>query len=166
MHLLHFLFWLILLGAIIALGVRINRMVGRRETERNIIKSQQVVNASVNEVIRDLAQELNLEVPQRVTSTLVANIWGYNVMAYEFKFNYEVAQAIVPMRQKINTGLGRYTLAHEIISVDEAVQPIIVTDLWYDQLKPVLHMDVAYVSTEQTAAYLRDLKKLNQPFQT
>ena len=40
---------------------------------------------------------------------------------------------------------------------------LVVTDVWYDNRKPMLHVDVAHIVNEETAAYLRDLRKLNQP---
>ncbi|MCM0583186.1 hypothetical protein H9L19_08190 [Weissella diestrammenae] len=163
----HIVFWLAALLVVIIIAVRINRIAGRRETEKNIIHSQQIINLAMKTVITQESSLLGVALPVHVSSTLVANIWGYNVMAFEFIFpvaEQEVKAADIKLQ--LNRAFERYAQQNELSQVDHNFSAIVVTDVWFDQIKPVLHIDVAHVATEQTAAYLRDLQKLNQPFQT
>ena len=80
------------IGLIVLLGViavTIYRRYGRRLTERQIIASQQVVNAAMAVALKDLSNELLIFPMNRPTSTLVANIWGHEVMAFEFEIPYK-----------------------------------------------------------------------------
>ena len=100
---------------------------------------------------------------ERPTSTLVANIWGHEVMAFEFELPYRERQEVVVVRQALNNALRDYAQDENLVSASETVMALVVTDVWYDNRKPMLHVDVAHIVNEETAAYLRDLRKLNQP---
>lgn len=121
------------IGLIVLLGViavTIYRRYGRRLTERQIIASQQVVNAA---------------------------------MAFEFEIPYKERQEVVVVRQALNNALRAYTEDQNLVSASDTDMALVVTDVWYDNRKPMLHVDVAHVINDETAAYLRDLRKLNQP---
>ena len=132
-------------------------------TERQIIASQQVVNAGMTVALQELANDLLLFTMERPTSTLVANIWGHEVMAFEFELPYRERQEVVVVRQALNNALRDYAQDENLVSASETDMALVVTDVWYDNRKPMLHVDVAHIVNEETAAYLRDLRKLNQP---
>ncbi|RAU08132.1 hypothetical protein DEJ53_06225 [Weissella confusa] len=154
------------IGLIVLLGViavTIYHRYGRRLTERQIIASQQVVNAAMAVALKDLSNELLIFPMNRPTSTLVANIWGHEVMAFEFEIPYKERQEVVVVRQALNNALRAYTEDQNLVSASDTDMALVVTDVWYDNRKPMLHVDVAHVINDETAAYLRDLRKLNQP---
>ena len=82
------LVWVALLVGLLLVALTIYRRYGRRLTERQIIASQQVVNAGMTVALQELANDLLLFTMERPTSTLVANIWGHEVMAFEFELPY------------------------------------------------------------------------------
>lgn len=154
------------IGLIVLLGViavTIYRHYGRRLTERQIIASQQVVNAAMAVALKDLSNELLIFPMNRPTSTSVANIWGHEVMAFEFEIPYKERQEVVVVRQALNNALRAYTEDQNLVSASDTDMALVVTDVWYDNRKPMLLVDVAHVINDETAAYLRDLRKLNQP---
>ena len=145
------------------LALTIYRRYGRRLTERQIIASQQVVNTGMTVALREFANDLLLFPMERPTSTLVANIWGHEVMAFEFELPYRERQEVVVVRQALNNALRDYAQDENLVSASETDMALLVTDVWYDNRTPMLHVDVAHIVNEETAAYLRDLRKLNQP---
>lgn len=157
------LVWVALLVGLLFLALTIYRRYGRRLTERQIIASQQVVNAGMTVALQELANDLLLFTMERPTSTLVANIWGHEVMAFEFELPYRERQEVVVVRQALNNALRDYAQDENLVSASETDMALVVTDVWYDNRKPMLHVDVAHIVNEETAAYLRDLRKLNQP---
>lgn len=122
-----------------------------------------VVNAAMAVALKDLSNELLIFPMNRPTSTLVANIWGHEVMAFEFEIPYKERQEVVVVRQALNNALRAYTEDQNLVSASDTDMALVVTDVWYDNRKPMLHVDVAHVINDETAAYLRDLRKLNQP---
>ncbi|KIU19434.1 hypothetical protein [Weissella cibaria] len=157
------LVWVALLVGLLLVALAIYRRYGRRLTERQIIASQQVVNAGMTVALQELANDLLLFTMERPTSTLVANIWGHEVMAFEFELPYRERQEVVVVRQALNNALRDYAQDENLVSASETDMALVVTDVWYDNRKPMLHVDVAHIVNEETAAYLRDLRKLNQP---
>ncbi len=157
------LVWVALLVGLLLVALTIYRRYGRRLTERQIIASQQVVNAGMTVALQELANDLLLFTMERPTSTLVANIWGHEVMAFEFELPYRERQEVVVVRQALNNALRDYAQDENLVSASETDVALVVTDVWYDNRKPMLHVDVAHIVNEETAAYLRDLRKLNQP---
>ncbi|MCZ9310412.1 hypothetical protein PAF15_00270 [Weissella koreensis] len=160
----------LIIGTIIIIGIlltiRIKHLVGRRKTEIEIIHSQQLVNEAINYLFKNTTFEHGLKLPKNINSTLTANIWGHNVMAFEIKIYYEQRLDPKELQQHFNNDLKQYCADKNLPKLDTEIAPIVITDLWYDQIHPILHIDVANVSNQQTVAYLHDLKKLNQPFQT
>lgn len=160
----------LIIGVIIIIGIlltiRIKHLIGRRKTEIEIIHSQQVVNEAINYLFKNTTFAHGLKLPENINSTLTANIWGHNVMAFEIKIDYEQRLDPKELQQHFNHDLKQYCADKNLPKLDAEISPIIITDLWYDQIHPVLHIDVANVNNQQTIAYLHDLKKLNQPFQT
>lgn len=155
--------WLILIIICIVIAVTIYRRYGRRLTERQIITSQQVVNHALTYVLKDLKDALYLIPDKQISSTLVANIWGHEVMAFEFVLPVSDLQEVVVVRQAINNALREYSEKNNLYSASDSDMALLVTDVWYDARVPELHVDVAHVTNEETAAYIRDLRKLNQP---
>jgi len=156
--------WLVWIGLLIVLllaALTIYRRYGRRLTERQIIASQQIVNAGMSTALQELSIYLLLEPVERLTSTLVANVWGHEVMAFEFELPYIERQEVIVVRQALNNALREYVEDHNLVSASDVDMALVVTDVWYDNRKPTLHVDVAHVVNEQTTAYLNDLRKLN-----
>ncbi|HBV56610.1 MAG TPA: hypothetical protein DEB75_00440, partial [Weissella confusa] len=87
----------------------------------------------------------------------------HEVMAFEFEIPYKERQEVVVVRQALNNALRAYTEDQNLVSASDTDMALVVTDVWYDNRKPMLHVDVAHVINDETAAYLRDLRKLNQP---
>lgn len=167
---MHLLWWFLIILAVGALLVHLNHVIGRRETEKNIIEAQQTVNRAVQTILVTKGTQWGLVISddQTVRSTLVANIWGYNVMAFEFQVPYTERRPPQKLQEALNQSLQVYSQEEQLplLDANQVVAPLVATDIWYDQIKPVVHLEIANVVTYQTLAYLHDLKKLNQPFQT
>lgn len=161
---------LVLLGLLISLIIiliirRVVRQNGKKETEKVIIASQHLVNEAMQQVLPNFYAMLGVpNKDERLTSTLVANIWGHNVMAFEFQIPVTVKVDPKELKIKLDQALDQYVADHQLLSAssDSAIHS---TDVWFDQIKPILHIDVAHVVNEQTAAYIRDLRRLNQTLQ-
>ena len=138
--------WMLVVIISIIIAVTIFRRYGRRLTERQIIASQQVVNKGLT-----------------YASTLVANIWGHEVMAFEFVLPVSDMQEVVVVRQAVNNALKEYAEKNNLKSASETDMALLVTDVWYDTRVSELHIDIAHIVNQETAAYIRDLRKLNQP---
>ncbi|MDR3189683.1 MAG: hypothetical protein LBT80_00570 [Lactobacillaceae bacterium] len=162
----HFIWISILLIIIIFIIVMtIIRRIGRRQTEKRIIASQQVVNHAMQTVMPDLQANLRLLPIERVNSTLVANIWGHDVMAFEFQFDYVDKIEVAKITEQLSGALTRYADQQHLVSTSTEDAALMPTDVWYDAIKPIVHFDIAYLVNAQTAAYIRDLRLLNQPIQ-
>lgn len=167
---MHLVWWFLIILAGGAVLVHLNHVIGRRETEKNIIEAQKTVNRAVQTILVAKGSQWGFvtSADQPARSTLVANIWGYNVMAFEFQVPYTERKVPQKLQEALNQSLQVYSQeAHlPLLDANQTVAPLVVTDVWYDQIKPVIHLEIANVVTYQTLAYLHDLKKLNQPFQT
>ncbi|QIL50682.1 hypothetical protein G7084_04750 [Weissella coleopterorum] len=161
-----FIIMIALILIAILLTIRIKHVLGRRRTEFEIIQSQQLINEAMNNLFTQTSIDHSLNLPEHLNSTLIANIWGHNVMAFEMQIEYKQRLDPKILQQSLNNELKKYCFQQQIPQIDQEIAPIVITDLWYDQIKPILHIDVANVNNQQTLAYLHDLKKLNQPFQT
>lgn len=100
--------WMLVVIISIIIAVTIYRRYGRRLTERQIIASQQVVNKGLTYALSDLGDALYLVPERRISSTLVANIWGHEVMAFEFVLPVSDMQEVVVVRQAVNNALKEY----------------------------------------------------------
>lgn len=157
--------WLLVgVGLVILLIVIVTiiRRHGRRVTEREIIESQQIVNQAIKSALPVLKAFGVLE-PKDLTSELVANIWGHNVMAFEFILPTERRDDVKKITERLDLALSDYAQANGVHAFGMQKDPLVVTDTWYDNVHDYLHIDVACVNNAQTLAYLRDLKRLNQP---
>ncbi|MBM7617528.1 hypothetical protein JOC36_001085 [Weissella uvarum] len=155
----------ILIGTLIAIlcFLTIFRRTGRRLTERQIIQSQQIVNAAMTQACNQLNDSIGIKQPQsQLRSTLVANIWGHEVMAFEFILPIERVMNRELIRTQLNAALENYAQAHAVSKISDDEPALLVTDLWFNQEQTVLHVDVAHVDNEETLAYLHDLRRLNQ----
>ncbi|MCT8394775.1 hypothetical protein D0499_02975 [Weissella soli] len=156
----------LLVGVIVILIVRrLVRQNGKKETEKIIVASQHLVNTAMQEVLPKFYARLGVSnADERLTSTLVANIWGHNVMAFEFQIPVTTKVEPTQLKIELDRALDHYVADHHLVSAstDSAIHS---TDVWFDQVKPILHIDVAHVVNEQTAAYIRDLRRLNQTLQ-
>lgn len=155
--------WMLVVIISIIIAVTIYRRYGRRLTERQIIASQQVVNKGLTYALSDLSDALYLVPERRISSTLVANIWGHEVMAFEFVLPVSDMQEVVVVRQAVNNALKEYAEKNNLKSASETDMALLVTDVWYDTRVSELHIDIAHIVNQETAAYIRDLRKLNQP---
>lgn len=153
-----------LVGLIVAFTIvnTITRRVGRRKTERLIIASQQVVNAALRDSTPVL-ERLGVTPGQDITSNLVANIWGHNVMAFECGLKIGRRGTIAEFERELGAALSKYSAEHDLHAYGLQVEPLVVTDAWYSNSRDEVLFDVAYVINDQTVAYLRDLARLNQP---
>lgn len=158
-------FWTIGLAIIVLIAVTISRRYGRRVTERQIISSQQIVNDAMRLGVTALQAKQLLSTEERVdiNSTLVANVWGHDVMAFEFALPAQNRHDPHEIRHELNLALAEYARTHELKSAADDRPALLVTDVWYDNSWPLLHIDVTHIVNEETAAYLRDLRRLNQP---
>ncbi|RRG18281.1 hypothetical protein D3P96_03075 [Weissella viridescens] len=148
---------------VILILLTVFRRTGRKLTERQIIESQQLVNAAMNSVVQELDPSLGIiEDSKPFRSTLVANIWGHEVMAFEFILPVERKVNTDMLRRKLNNGLQAYAKIHQLEPYDQAEPVFVVTDLWFNQAGNSLHVDVAHVVNAETVAYLHDLRRLNQ----
>jgi hypothetical protein len=145
------------------IALTIYRRYGRRLTERQIITSQQVVNHALTYALKDLNDALYLVPDKQISSTLVANIWGHEVMAFEFVLPVSDLQEVIVVRQAVNNELREYAEKNNLKSAATDEMALLVTDVWYDARVPELHIDIAHITNQETAAYIRDLRKLNQP---
>lgn len=154
---------LISMIVIILVLLTVFRRVGRQLTERQIIKSQQIVNAALNEAIAKLTPTLGiLPTDKPYRSTLVANIWGHEVMAFEFAIPVEREVNANIIRKQVNLSLANYAKTHGIKGFDPNEPALLITDLWFNAAKDTLHLDIAHVGNQETVAYLHDLRRLNQ----
>lgn len=155
--------WILVVIISIIIAVTIYRRYGRRLTERQIIASQQVVNKGLTYALGDLGDALYLIPERHISSTLVANIWGHEVMAFEFVLPVSDMQEVIVVRQAVNNALKEYAEKNNLKSASETDMALLVTDVWYDTRVSELHIDIAHIVNQETAAYIRDLRKLNQP---
>lgn len=148
---------------VILILLTIFRRTGRKLTEQQIIESQQCVNAAMNSVVKHLDPSLGIiEDSKPFRSTLVANIWGHEVMAFEFILPVERKLNADVLRRRLNNGLQAYATSHQLESYDESEPVFVVTDIWFNQAGTTLHVDVTHVVNAETVAYLHDLRRLNQ----
>lgn len=157
---------LISAGLVSLILLTIIRRIGRRLTERQIIQSQHIVNQAMNTVLRQVSDQLSLqEVTKPLRTTLVANIWGHEVMAFEGRVPVLKAQPVGQVQQILTMALQRYEEEHPLTKDVGQPAALVITDIWYQERagKVLLHLDIAHVINAETAAYLRDLAKLNQP---
>lgn len=152
------LFWLCLLVFIILLVIYIivHRLFLKRATMIMHRQNEEVLDAAVNYAIQTILPGM-----PKSQSQLVADVWGKGVMAFEYsldttdtayhddRFNRDV----------LNQALSDYARQHQLQSADPTLPPLIVTDWWLYQ--GVLHIDVAYLSNEATAEYVKDLRTLS-----
>ncbi|MBS0949270.1 hypothetical protein JK159_02580 [Weissella minor] len=157
------IFILIATLIVILVLLTIFRRTGRRLTERQIISSQQAVNAAMNAALHDLDASLGVKTSDKqFRSTLVANIWGHEVMAFEFSIPIERAVNRDILRKQLNDDLIAYTRANGMKSFDANEPAMLITDLWFDNKQPLVHIDVAHICNAETLSYLHDLRCLNQ----
>ena len=153
---------ILLILIIFMLVVIIKRRYGRRVTERQIINSQQIVNRAFKNV-KETLEPYGISTSGGVTSELVANIWGHNVMAFEIVLPVRERADIKEITVTLARSLEKYGKEHDLRAYGMQYHALVVTDTWYDNRYSLIHFDIAHVVNEQTAAYLRDLARLNQP---
>lgn len=152
------LFWTCILVLIILLAIYIviHRLYLRRATMIMHRQNEQVLDAAVNTSIQEILPGM-----PKCDSQLVADVWGKGVMAFEYSLDTK-QQAYDDdkiNRDVLNQALSDYAKQHDLKSADTSLPPIIVTDWWVYQ--GILHIDVAYLSNEATAEYVKDLKTLD-----
>lgn len=153
-----------LLGLLIVILVIVTliRRRGRRRTEKQIIESQQLVNSALRVAVQSL-EPFKVTMPTDLTTEIVANIWGHNVMAFELILENEGRADLQQVTSNLDQALSDYAKAHGLRAFGMQKEPLLVTDAWYDNVQGDLHLDIAHVTNAQTLAYLRDLARLNQP---
>ncbi len=159
---------IIIIGAIILILILLTviRRIGRRLTEQQIIQSQHVVNQALNAVLPALASQLAVKEPAKaIRTTLVANIWGHEVMAFECQLPVFRQFPLGQVKDSLSRALEEYDAKEKLPRFDEQPYALVLTDVWYQEQTSgcYLHLDIAHIINAETAAYLRDLAKLNQP---
>lgn len=151
----------ILIGISVLLIFAVIRLMNQHTAEKRLRDSQELVNDAMRIVLPSLTDKLKLSTGS-VRSALVADVWGRDILAFEFIIPVQAQQSTEIVYYELSTILKSYALGHDIESVSDKVPALVVSDIWYDTEKYELHVDVAHVFNDATYAYLADLKKVNQ----
>lgn len=148
---------LILIGLMVVYLI-VHRIFLNRATMIMHRQNEQVLDAAVNTSLEEILPGI-----ARSKSQLVADVWGKGVMAFEYAIDTRQAayQDDRFSREVVNQALRDYADQHNIKSSDPTLPAILVTDWW--QYQGIIHLDVAYLSNEATAEYVKDLKTLANP---
>lgn len=152
----------ILLGIGVLLIFAIIRVMNQNAAKKQLLASQDLVNEAVRIVLPSLSEKLKLAPTGSVRSSLVADVWGRDILAFEFIMPVREELPINMVYYELSTILKSYAIGHEIDSVSAKVPALVVSDIWYDTAKSELHVDVAHVLNDETYTYLADLKRVNQ----
>lgn len=119
-------------------------------------QNEEVLDAAVNYAIETILPGM-----PKLQSQLVADVWGKGVMAFEYSLDTKASAYHDDRfnRDVLNQALADYAHQHDLKSADPSLPPLITTDWWVYQ--GILHIDVAYLSNEATAEYVKDLKTLS-----
>lgn len=119
-------------------------------------QNEEVLDAAVNYAIETILPGM-----PKLQSQLVADVWGKGVMAFEYSLDTKSSAYHDDRfnRDVLNQALADYAHQHDLKSADPSLPALITTDWWVYQ--GILHIDVAYLSNEATAEYVKDLKTLS-----
>lgn len=155
--------WIFILLAVgVLLVFAVVRLINQHTAQEQLRNSQTLVNDAMRTVLPSLKSKLQLSDMGIVRSSLVADVWGRGILAFEFimPVNEQVEQDVV--YYEISTILKSYAIGHDIDKLDDNLPAFVVSDIWYDDKGENLHVDVAHVLNDATYSYLADLKKVNQ----
>lgn len=152
----------ILLGISILLIFAVIRLMNQHSSEKRLRASHELVNEAMRIVLPSLSGKLKLSDQCAVRSALVADVWGRDILVFEFMMPIKEELSTDIVYYELSTILKSYALGHDIDSVSDTIPALVVSDIWYDTNKSELHVDVAHVLNDATYAYLADLKKINQ----
>lgn len=138
----------------------IQRHAAQTMTSQLILTSQTPTNRAMRYAQEKLPQMFPRQAP--ISSTLIANVWGHGVMAFEFcfdelKFGNQTV-AITELEKQLNN----YARENHLVGYKGLTTPFRVTDFWqaiHDGNE--WHIDITYVVNEVTLEYLHDIEKLN-----
>ena len=99
-------------------------------------------------------------VTQPLTCEYIADVWGKGVLAFEYSIK---AQNILPsqlndFKRQLTKALNEYAKKQKLTTLKNSQHVFIISDIWL--FANVLHIDIAHIANQQTLAYLKDLKKL------
>lgn len=152
----------ILLAISILLIFAVIRLMNQHAAEKRLRASQDIVNEAMRIVLPSLSDKLKLSTQGSVRSALVADVWGRDILAFEFIMPVTDKVSTEIVYYELSTILKSYALGHDLDSVSDKIPALVVSDIWYDTDAAELHVDVAHVLNDATYAYLADLKKINQ----
>lgn len=118
-------------------------------------RAQKTTDEAVNTVLTKV-----LHWDQRLSSQLVADVWGKGVLAFEYHFDYRSLKKVELDRVVFEKQLATYAERQQLKPVDSTMPVFVVTDWW--TYEGILHIDVAYLLNEVTAEYVADLKKISR----
>lgn len=155
--------WLIIIGTIGFLFVVISiirRHAAQTLTSQLILNSQIPTNRAMTYAQAHL-KEMFLK-PQPISSTLVANVWGHGVMAFEFVFEELTISNQKVAEETLERMLNEYAQKNNLIGYQQITTPFKITDFWQASNDGnEWHIDVTYIINEVTLEYLHDIQKLN-----
>lgn len=145
---------------LIVIIVMVRRHSAKTTTSLLILNSQLPTNNAMRYAQQEL-DELFL-IPKMVSSTLVANIWGHGVMAFEFVFEdlkvTNEKKDILLIEEKLN----EYADKKNLKAYEKGNMVFKITDFWQSKVDSNnWHIDVAYIVNEVTLEYTHDIEKLN-----
>lgn len=152
------LFWtcLLFLITLFIIYIVVHRIFLNRATIIMHRQNEQILDAAMKNSLAEILPGMAMS-----KSKLVADVWGKGVMAFEYSLDTSKPDYHDDRfnRDVLNQALSDYADQHDLKSSDPSLPPLIVTDWW--KYQGIIHVDVAYLSNEATAEYVKDLKTLD-----
>ncbi|MHC8464085.1 MULTISPECIES: hypothetical protein [Weissella] len=155
--------WIFILLAVgVLLVFAVVRLINQHAAQEQLRSSQTLVNDAMRTILPSLKAKLKLSDAGIVRSSLVADVWGRGILAFEFimPVDQQVEQDVI--YYELSTILKSYATGHDVAKLDDNLPAFVVSDIWYDETGDNLHVDIAHVLNDATYAYLADLKKVNE----
>ncbi|CAH0417726.1 hypothetical protein [Periweissella ghanensis] len=137
----------------------IRRHAAQTTTNQLIMSSQLPTNQAMRYAQTNLPELFDQSAP--ISSTLVANVWGHGVMAFEFIFDdLRIANqgtAMLTLEQTLND----YARQNGLVGYQKLATPFKVTDFWQALDDHKWHIDITYIINQVTLEYTHDIEKLN-----
>ncbi|CAH0415786.1 hypothetical protein KAR50_01315 [Periweissella fabaria] len=147
---------LVLVSIIISV---IRRHAAQTTTNQLIMSSQLPTNQAMRYAQVTLPELFDQSQP--ISSTLVANVWGHGVMAFEFVFDdLRMANQVTAMTE-LEVTLNQFATQNNLIGYQGLVKPFKVTDFWQALDDHKWHIDITYIVNQVTLEYTHDIEKLN-----
>ncbi|GAJ25340.1 hypothetical protein JCM15457_200 [Liquorilactobacillus sucicola DSM 21376 = JCM 15457] len=159
---MHFFIWLVFLIIILLVFIWGKRMLRQKALKILLSENKKITDKAVSACLpRMHAEWLQNYSDDIEDSKLLANIWGKGVMVFEYILPVQqvTQKELKQFRKKLNHSLGDYAENNDVAHL-EGSPAFLISDLWF--LAPSLHIEVAYISNQQTLDYLKDIKKLEK----